>query len=215
MLTVQSPRSPPHPPFVPLVFLLLLTIAALNDQHNEESIYFGNHYCYIVKPRVFARCAILSFTSVAFGIVYYITLVEEKNCNNSCDSMYPNHGGIAMGQPQIPTQKRLFEAFLGSSSSWQPCKDHHTSMMPSSMMNNKKSTKLVSAMLGNNSLNVAAPPFYVSKSSLSFKEQPMPQPPIENPFSETLKRTRSENATGSMRVLNDVGELNNNKLHRD
>ncbi|XLU54244.1 hypothetical protein S245_048892, partial [Arachis hypogaea] len=55
MLTVQSPRSPPHPPFVPLVFLLLLTIAALNDQHNEESIYFGNHYCYIVKPRVFAR----------------------------------------------------------------------------------------------------------------------------------------------------------------
>ncbi|KAL1370565.1 hypothetical protein HN51_000808 [Arachis hypogaea] len=140
-------------------------------------------------------------------------------------------------------QKRLFEAFLGSSSIWQPqpCKDHHTSMMPSSMMNNKaaaqdefadeninsnittinpapppmqKSTKLVSAMLGNNSLNVAAPPFYVSKSSLSFKE-PMPQPPIENPFSETLKRTRSGNAAGSMRVLNDVGELNNNKLHRE
>ncbi|XLR20055.1 hypothetical protein S83_047967 [Arachis hypogaea] len=117
MLTVQSPRSPPHPPFVPLVFLLLLTIAALNDQHNEESIYFGNHYCYIVKPRVFARR----------------------------DSL------------------RL---------SWV----HH---------------------------------------QVGSLEQPMPQPPIENPFSETLKRTRSENATGSMRVLNDVGELNNNKLHRD
>ncbi|QHO55766.1 Transmembrane protein, putative [Arachis hypogaea] len=71
-----------------IAFLLLLTAAALNDQHGEESIYFG--------------CAILSLASVAFGIVYYITLAEGKNGNNSCDSLDPNHGGIAMGQPQIP-----------------------------------------------------------------------------------------------------------------
>ncbi|KAL4389714.1 hypothetical protein AHAS_Ahas03G0072700 [Arachis hypogaea] len=51
---------------------------------------------------VFAGCAILSLASVAFGIVYYITLAEGKNGNNSCDSLDPNHGGIAMGQPQIP-----------------------------------------------------------------------------------------------------------------
>ncbi|XLR60967.1 hypothetical protein S83_011639, partial [Arachis hypogaea] len=43
-----------YPPFDPLAFLLLLTITALNNQHSEESIYFDNHYCYIVKPRVFS-----------------------------------------------------------------------------------------------------------------------------------------------------------------
>ena len=129
-------------------------------------------------------------------------------------------------------QKRLFEAFLGSSSIWQPqpCKDHTS--MPA-MMNNsvktqdefadeninsnivanptaaplQKGSKQVANMLGN-SLNVAAPPFYGSKS---FKE-PMQREPIENPLSETLKRTRSGNAAGSMRV-NDVGEFN--KLHME
>ncbi|MED6217405.1 hypothetical protein PIB30_017465 [Stylosanthes scabra] len=123
-------------------------------------------------------------------------------------------------------QKRLFEAFLGSSSIWQPqpCKDH-TSMMPSSMMNNKAATQDEFADENINS-NIATtnaapppmqktPPFYASKSAaLSFKEPMPPQPPIENPFSETLKRTRSGNAAGSMRVMNDVGELNN-KLQRE
>ncbi|MED6179923.1 hypothetical protein PIB30_005381 [Stylosanthes scabra] len=88
-----------------IAFLLLLTTAALNERRGEESIYFGNYYCYIVKPGVFAGCAILSVASVAFGIVYYITLAEGKDGNNnSCGSMYQNHGGIAMGQPQIPNQ---------------------------------------------------------------------------------------------------------------
>ncbi|QHO06578.1 Transmembrane protein, putative [Arachis hypogaea] len=86
-------------------FVYKLSFAQPTNAPNvEKSICFGNYYCYIVKPRVFAGCAILSFANVVFGIVYYVTLVEEKNCNNSCDSMYPNHGGIAMGQPQIPTQ---------------------------------------------------------------------------------------------------------------
>lgn len=128
-------------------------------------------------------------------------------------------------------QSRLFEAFLGSSSIWQPqpCKDHHTTLPaatnsaktthhdefgdeninsnivttnhtalpPPKGSNNKQ---LVAAMLGN-SLNVAAPPFYASKSTRE-------QQPIENQFSETLKRTRSGNAAGSMRVVSDVREGN-------
>ncbi|KAK7376126.1 hypothetical protein VNO78_34980 [Psophocarpus tetragonolobus] len=123
-------------------------------------------------------------------------------------------------------QSRLFEAFLGSSSIWQPqpCKDHHTTLpattnstksndefadenFNSNIMTTKAnhtalpppkgSNKqvVVSATMLGNSLNVAAPPFYASKS-------------IEHQFSETLKRTRSGNAAGSMRVVNDVRETN-------
>ncbi|KAL2333824.1 hypothetical protein Fmac_015037 [Flemingia macrophylla] len=126
-------------------------------------------------------------------------------------------------------QSRLFETFLGSSSIWQPqpCKDHnitlsssisvkaldeyadentnsnimtknHTALPPPKGGSNKH---VVAPMLGN-SLNVAAPPFYALKSML----------PVENQFSETLKRTRSGNAAGSMRVVNDVRETTN-KLH--
>lgn len=90
-----------------IAFLLLLTGAALNDQRGEESVYFGlgNYYCYVVKPGVFAGAAILTLASVAFGIVYYITITEGKNGSNPYgDSSYPNQGGIAMGQPQIPHQ---------------------------------------------------------------------------------------------------------------
>ncbi|TKY55931.1 POLLENLESS 3 2 [Spatholobus suberectus] len=122
-------------------------------------------------------------------------------------------------------QSRLFEAFLGSSSIWQPqpCKDHHTTLpatnsaktthdefadenINSNIMTTNhtappppKGSKQV-AMMGN-SLNVAAPPFYASNSML--------REPIENQFSETLKRTRSGNAAGSMRVVSDVREMKN------
>ncbi|XP_050254191.1 protein MODIFYING WALL LIGNIN-2-like isoform X2 [Quercus robur] len=85
-----------------IAFLLLLTGAALNDQHGDESAYF-NYYCYVVKPGVFAGGAMLSLASVALGIIYYLTLTSAKNG----DSLWgnpstPNQGGIAMGQPQIP-----------------------------------------------------------------------------------------------------------------
>ncbi|CAJ1942321.1 unnamed protein product [Sphenostylis stenocarpa] len=130
-------------------------------------------------------------------------------------------------------QSRLFEAFLGSSSIWQPqpCKDHHTTLpaatnsakfrddfadenINSNIMTKNHTAlppskaitttnKHVVAMLGN-SLNVAAPPFYASK--------PMLREPVENQFSETLKRTRSGNVAGSMRAVSDVRE-SNNKLH--
>ncbi|XP_020214071.1 uncharacterized protein LOC109798275 [Cajanus cajan] len=82
-----------------IAFLLLLTGAALNDQRGEESVYFGYYYCYVVKPGVFAGGAILSIASVAFGIVYYISLTKGKNGGQY---PYPNQGVIAMAQPQIP-----------------------------------------------------------------------------------------------------------------
>lgn len=85
-----------------MAFLLLLTGAALNDQRGQESMYFGSYYCYVVKPGVFATGAMLSLASVAFGIIYYITLTKGKSAGG--DSSYPNQGNIAMGQPQIPPQ---------------------------------------------------------------------------------------------------------------
>lgn len=54
---------------------------------------------------MFAGGAVLSLASVAFGIMYYITIMKGKNGSNTFgDSSYPNQGTIAMGQPQIPTQ---------------------------------------------------------------------------------------------------------------
>ncbi|XP_022742116.1 uncharacterized protein LOC111293601 [Durio zibethinus] len=86
-------------------FLLLLTGSALNDQHGEESVYFGNYYCYVVKPGVFAGGAVLAFASVVLGILYYLTLNLAKNTTRPWgDAPLPNQGGIAMGQPQFPPQ---------------------------------------------------------------------------------------------------------------
>ncbi|KAL4645498.1 hypothetical protein ACB092_02G238800 [Castanea dentata] len=118
-------------------------------------------------------------------------------------------------------QSRLFDAFLGSSSIWQPqpCKDHHTSL-PSiksqddfadeninsnvmlanqAVLPQQKSIKQVAPNF--NSLNVAAPPFYSTK----FKE-PIPEGPVGNQFPEGLKRSRSGNAANLIRV-NDIGEM--------
>lgn len=83
-----------------LAFLLLLTGAALNDQRGEESVYFGNYYCYVVKPGVFSGGAVLSLASITLGILYYLTSNLAKTDNG--DSLVPNQGGIAMGQPQFP-----------------------------------------------------------------------------------------------------------------
>lgn len=115
-------------------------------------------------------------------------------------------------------QRRLFEAFLGSSSIWQPqpCKDHtsnsvkttqdefadeniNSNIMTKNHTQQQQKSKQAASTLGN-SLNVTAPPFYTSKPLVR-------EPPNENHFAETLKRTRSGNAAGSMRV-NDVGDFN-------
>ncbi|TQD85847.1 hypothetical protein C1H46_028547 [Malus baccata] len=87
-----------------IAFLLLLTGAALNDRHGVESMYFGNYYCYVVKPGVFAGGALLSIASVALGLVYYVTLNSAKNSDPSWAGSGPNQGAIAMGQPQMPQQ---------------------------------------------------------------------------------------------------------------
>ncbi|KAL3846024.1 hypothetical protein ACJIZ3_003427 [Penstemon smallii] len=96
-----------------IAFLLLLTGAALNEQHGEENLYFGNYYCYVVKPGVFGGAAFLSLASVMLGIVYYLALISEKNTNSDPSFPTRNQGGIAMGQPQFPppshnTQDPLF-----------------------------------------------------------------------------------------------------------
>ncbi|KAJ7982705.1 Protein of unknown function (DUF1218) [Quillaja saponaria] len=93
-----------------IAFLLLLTGAALNDQHGGENIYFGNYYCYVVKPGVFTGGAILAQVSIALGTLYYLMLTQAKNSGNPWgDPPFPNQGGIAMGQPQIPpTQEPVF-----------------------------------------------------------------------------------------------------------
>ncbi|XVE62233.1 hypothetical protein DITRI_Ditri06bG0101500 [Diplodiscus trichospermus] len=86
-----------------IAFLLLLTGSALNDQHGEESVYFGNYYCYIVKPGVFAGGAVLAVASIILGILYYLTLNMAKNTTGPWgNAPVPNQGGIAMGQPQFP-----------------------------------------------------------------------------------------------------------------
>ncbi|KAK6118489.1 hypothetical protein DH2020_047756 [Rehmannia glutinosa] len=94
-----------------IAFLLLLTGAALNEQHGEDNLYFGNYYCYVVKPGVFAGAAVLSLISVILGIIYYLTLTATKNRSNNTwapSSVPPPQGGIAMGQPQFPPQDPMF-----------------------------------------------------------------------------------------------------------
>ncbi|MBA0643599.1 hypothetical protein Goklo_027872, partial [Gossypium klotzschianum] len=97
-----------------IAFLLLLTGSALNDQHGEKSVYFGNYYCYVVKPGVFAGGAVLAIASVVFGIFYYLTLNTAKNTSDPWgNSAVPNQGGgIAMGQPQFPTQTSQDPVFV-------------------------------------------------------------------------------------------------------
>ncbi|XP_038881447.1 protein POLLENLESS 3-LIKE 2 [Benincasa hispida] len=127
-------------------------------------------------------------------------------------------------------QRRLFDAFLGSSSIWQPqpCKDHTTTLPTLPVTNpvrtiqddfgdenidmnllanqmvpppqQQKFIKQVQVPLGN-SLNVAAQPFFSSK----FVNEPITKGPLGNQFPEGLKRTRSGNAANSMRV-NDLVE---------
>ncbi|KAK2355515.1 Tetratricopeptide repeat (TPR) superfamily protein [Trifolium repens] len=140
------------------------------------------------------------------------------------ESEMMNKGGVDRIE-----QSRLFEAFLGSSSIWQPqpCKDQiHTSLPPirttsatqdefgdeninSNLVKNHTAQPHKFTPLVNNSLNVAAPPFYAAKSSL--KESVTKETNENLNFSETLKRTRSGNAAGSMRIVNDVN--NNNKVN--
>ncbi|CAK9146580.1 unnamed protein product [Ilex paraguariensis] len=96
-----------------VAFLLLLTGAALNDQHGEENMYFGNYDCFVVKPGVFAGAAVLSLASVLLGILYYLTLTSAKNINDPRGGpATPNPSSIAMGQPQFPPQNTQNPVFV-------------------------------------------------------------------------------------------------------
>ncbi|XP_073102791.1 protein MODIFYING WALL LIGNIN-1 isoform X2 [Elaeis guineensis] len=81
-----------------IAFLLLLTGAAFNDQHGVQGMYLGD-YCFVVKAGVFSGGALMSLTSVALGIVYYVALSSSKNVQPWDPQQ---NQGIAMGQPQIP-----------------------------------------------------------------------------------------------------------------
>ncbi|ESQ41704.1 hypothetical protein EUTSA_v10014664mg [Eutrema salsugineum] len=85
-----------------VAFLVLLTAAALNDEHTEETMYAGNYFCYIVKPGVFSTASVLSLFTIALGIVYYLCLTSSKQNVADTTTVANQGGGIAMGQPQIP-----------------------------------------------------------------------------------------------------------------
>lgn len=118
-------------------------------------------------------------------------------------------------------QRRLFDAFLGSSSIWQPqpCKDHNPlptanaiksyddfgdENVDSNIVTNQmllpqqKSIKQFAPFV--NALNVDAPPFFSSK----MVKEPIVKEATGNQFHETLKRTRSGNVANPNRV-NDMG----------
>ena len=112
-------------------------------------------------------------------------------------------------------QSRLFDAFLGSSSIWQPqpCKDHTSLPTLNSiksqddfadeninsnvmMANQQRSIKQVAP-------NQVAPNII---NSTKFIKEPIADNPVGIQFPESLKRTRSGNAANSIRV-NEMGEI--------
>lgn len=122
-------------------------------------------------------------------------------------------------------QSRLFDAFLGSSSIWQPqpCKDHasfpptestkttqqddfyadeniNSNLLANQMVLAQQKSVLKQVPPLANSLNIAAQPFYSTK----YMKDPVAQAPTGNQFPETLKRTRSGNAASSTRLIDAV-----------
>lgn len=119
-------------------------------------------------------------------------------------------------------QSKLFDAFLGSSSIWQPqpCKDHHANASSKSQDDfgdENIDTNIITnqttglglqrymkslTFSGNlNSLNKDAPPFYAT--NLVKEKEPFG---VQFNNNETLKRTRSGNATNGMR-FGEAAEL--------
>ncbi|KAF5753056.1 hypothetical protein HS088_TW01G00974 [Tripterygium wilfordii] len=111
-------------------------------------------------------------------------------------------------------QRRLFDAFLGFSSIWQPqpCKDHHAVLPSTNAVQSQDGFADENINLSNivpgqrnfnkqevpsfvNSLNIDAPPFYSTKFT-----DPIGKEPLGNQFHETLKRTRSGNAANFSRL---------------
>ncbi|GAB4848453.1 hypothetical protein Ancab_003155 [Ancistrocladus abbreviatus] len=117
-------------------------------------------------------------------------------------------------------QSRLFNAFLGSSSIWQPqpCKDHQAPLpaniklqdddfpdenINANILRNNQIVHLGQKGMNQyaNSLNIDAPPFYSSKFTR--------EPSTGNQLYETLKRTRSGNSARGNPTAEIVGKLQN------
>ncbi|KAI3813631.1 hypothetical protein L1987_18360 [Smallanthus sonchifolius] len=109
-------------------------------------------------------------------------------------------------------QRKLFDAFLGSSAIWQPqpCKEHHTSVPGSNpsktldgFANENANSNIANGANrvtgGNLSLNIDAKPFYVSN--------------VVKDVGEGLKRSRSGNA-GTMVGDQESGTEGGNKARR-
>lgn len=131
-------------------------------------------------------------------------------------------------------QRKLFDAFLGSSSIWQPLPCREQTLPPTTnttkpqdsfadeninsniianqmLLPLQKSIKPLGGPYGANSLNGNAPPVGPYGNSLNGNAPPFfsskfSVDPIGNQCHETLKRTRSMNASNSIRV-DDLGEL--------
>ena len=111
-------------------------------------------------------------------------------------------GNNLLGQDRMFDQTRLFNAFLGSSSLWQPqpCTDYPTQQVPEK--GRFASENLV--ISGSNSLNIDAPPFY---SSRLLKDANVAVPQFHDPMGN-LKRTRSGNVAEKSSTLVKTEEFN-------
>lgn len=70
---------------------------ALNEGHWEEE---GSE-CYLVRPMVFIRAAVLSLASVILGIFYFIIISSAKNMEPGGTHQTQD---IALAQPQFTPQ---------------------------------------------------------------------------------------------------------------
>lgn len=92
--------------FTYVVAVFILTSAVFNDEN-------GHHFCYVVKPGLFATAAFLSLCAVVFGILSYITVQSAKNRGDPwARPAATEQPGIAMGQPQFPQQTSQEPVFV-------------------------------------------------------------------------------------------------------
>ncbi|KAJ7570609.1 hypothetical protein O6H91_01G128000 [Diphasiastrum complanatum] len=59
-------------------FMLLLAGATLNSEHQAD-YHRADGECFIVKPGIFAGGALLTLTTAAVGIIYYLAISTVKN----------------------------------------------------------------------------------------------------------------------------------------
>lgn len=86
--------------------LMLLFGAAFNDENSEQTKYYDDYFCYVLKPRICSAAAIVSLSTVVLDILSYVTVQSAKNRSDS-----RAQPGIATGQPQCPQQRT--EVILG------------------------------------------------------------------------------------------------------